>query len=140
MLTETDREEISRGIAEGLEGKVIATRIGRCASVVSREIARHGGRAGYRAVVARRVAAEQRSRPKPRRLDVCPELRTEVVTRLRAGHSPDQVPAGCAMRTPTRRLAGCPTRRSTPGSTPCPKASWPATESCCVPGARNADR
>jgi transposase, IS30 family len=55
MLTEVDREEISRGIAEGMEGKVIAARIGRCPSVVSCEIARHGGRPGYRAVVARRV-------------------------------------------------------------------------------------
>ena len=46
MLTEQDREEISRGTVEGLEGKVIAARIGRCPSVVSREIARHGGRDG----------------------------------------------------------------------------------------------
>ncbi|MGH3498144.1 MAG: IS30 family transposase [Nocardioidaceae bacterium] len=91
MLTDADREEISRGIAENLEGKVIAARIGRCPSVVSREIARHGRRPGYRAVVARRVAAEQRRRPTPRRLDVCDALRTEVVARLRAGCSPDQV-------------------------------------------------
>ena len=28
MLTDADREEISRGIAENLEGKVIAARIG----------------------------------------------------------------------------------------------------------------
>ena len=69
MLTETDQEKISRGIAENLEGKVIAARIGRCPSVVSREIARHGGRARYRAVAARRVAAERRRRPKPRKLD-----------------------------------------------------------------------
>jgi len=47
MLTEADREEISRGIAENAAGKVIAARVGRCSSVVSREIARHGGRAGY---------------------------------------------------------------------------------------------
>ncbi len=91
MLTEADREEISRGIAEKLEGTVIAARIGRCPSVISREIARHGGRGGYRAVAARRVAAEQRCRPKSRRLDACAELRGEVLTRLRAGHSPDQV-------------------------------------------------
>ena len=91
MLTETDREEISRGIAEELEGKVIAERIERCPSVVSRDIARHGGRAHYRAVVARRVAAEQRRRAKPCRLDAEPQLRREVVARLRAGHSPDQV-------------------------------------------------
>jgi IS30 family transposase len=91
MLTEDDREEISRGIAEGLEGQAIAERIGRCPSVVSRGIARHAGRVSYRAVVARRVAAEQRRRPKPRRLDAHPQLRQEVVARLRAGHSPDQV-------------------------------------------------
>jgi IS30 family transposase len=91
MLTEADREEISRGIAEELEGTVIATRIGRCPSVVSREIFRHGGRAGYRAVAARRVAAERRRRPKLRRLDADPGLQAEVVKRLRAGHSPDQV-------------------------------------------------
>src|SRR3712207_1807276 len=91
MLTEADREEISRGIGEKLAGRVIAARIGRCPSVISREIARHGGRAGYRAVAARRVATEQRCRPKSRKLDGCAELRGEVLTRLRAGHSPDQV-------------------------------------------------
>jgi hypothetical protein len=37
MLTEDDREEISRGIAENLEDKMIAARIRRCPSVVSRE-------------------------------------------------------------------------------------------------------
>ncbi len=91
LVTEADREEISRGIVEGVEGKVIAARIGRSPSVVSREITRHGGRAHYRAVVADRAATEQRRRPKVRRLDACPRLRTEVVSRLRAGQSPDQV-------------------------------------------------
>jgi transposase, IS30 family len=91
MLTEADREEISRGIAEDLEGTVIAERIGRSPSVVSREIARHGGRAGYRAVAARRAATGHRCRPKPRKLDADPQLREDVVTRLRAGYSPDQV-------------------------------------------------
>ena len=91
MLTDADREEISRGIAENLEGKLIAALIGRCPSVVCREIARHGGRAGYRSVAARRVAAESRRRPKPRKLDADPDLRAEVVRRLRAGYSPDQV-------------------------------------------------
>ncbi|MGH3873460.1 MAG: helix-turn-helix domain-containing protein [Pseudonocardiaceae bacterium] len=47
-MTEADREEISRGIAEGVEGTVIAARMGRSPSVVSREITRHGGRARYR--------------------------------------------------------------------------------------------
>ncbi len=75
----------------GLEGRVIAERIDRCPSVVSREIARHGGRAGYRAVAARRVAAEHRRRPKTRKLDACAELRHRVLDKLRAGCSRDQV-------------------------------------------------
>ncbi len=91
MVSEQDREEISRGLVAGLEGRVIAQRIGRCPSVVSREIARHGGRAGYRAVAARRVATEHRRRPKTRKLDARPELRQRVLDKLRAGCSPDQV-------------------------------------------------
>lgn len=61
---------------------MIAARIGRCPSVVSHEIACHGRRAGYLAVAARRVAAERRHRPKPRRLDADPQLRGEVIARL----------------------------------------------------------
>ncbi len=91
MLTEADREVISRGIAEDAQGRVIAERIGRDPGVVSRDIARHGGRAGYRAVAARRVAAEQRRRPKTRKLDADPLLRKRVIGKLRAGCSPDQV-------------------------------------------------
>src|SRR5918997_3155704 len=91
MLTETDREEISRGIAEQLEGRVIAERIGRDPSVVCRDIARHGGRARYRAVVAARAASVCRSRPRIRKLDADPTLRERVLRKLRAGCSPDQV-------------------------------------------------
>jgi IS30 family transposase len=91
MLTEDDREEISRGIAEQAEGRVIAERIGRDPSVVSREVARHGGRTRYRAVVAARAAAVSRCRPKTRKLDADPDLRERVLGKLRAGCSPDQV-------------------------------------------------
>jgi transposase, IS30 family len=45
MLMLTDREEISRGLAESLEYKEIGRRLGRDSSVISREVARHGGRA-----------------------------------------------------------------------------------------------
>lgn len=90
MITEADREEISRGIAENVEGRVIAERIGRDPSVVSRDIARHGGRARYRAVRAGRAAASWRCRPKTRKLDADPVLREQVLGKLRAGCSPDQ--------------------------------------------------
>ncbi|MEU5943555.1 helix-turn-helix domain-containing protein [Micromonospora sp. NPDC047548] len=64
ILTLADREEISRGLAEGLEYKQIGVLIGRNPSVVSREVARHGGRAGYRAAAADAAAAVARCRPK----------------------------------------------------------------------------
>ena len=60
-LTLVEREEISRGIAAGLSARAIAGCISRPASTVSREIARNGGRDGYRAVVAD-VAAFERAR------------------------------------------------------------------------------
>lgn len=74
-LTISDREAISRGVAEGLPGVQIAARIRRCPSVVSREITRNRGRAGYRAVEADRRAARARRRPKARRLDSDARLR-----------------------------------------------------------------
>ncbi len=49
MLMLADREEISRGLAESLQYKEIGLRLGRDASVISREVGRHGGREHYRA-------------------------------------------------------------------------------------------
>ena len=91
MLTAADREEISRGIAQGQPGVLIAARIGRDPSIISREIARHGGRDRYRASRATRAATRARRRPKPRKLDDDPLLRAQVLARLRAGWSPDQI-------------------------------------------------
>ena len=48
-LTLAEREDISRGIASGSSIREVASRFERAASTVSREIARHGGRAAYRA-------------------------------------------------------------------------------------------
>ncbi|WP_244876482.1 HEPN domain-containing protein [Winogradskya consettensis] len=85
MLTSIDREEISRGMAEGLLYKEIGVRIGRDPSIVSREVARHGGRAGYRAVAAGTAAAAARGWPKLFAVERSPELRTVVIERLREG-------------------------------------------------------
>jgi IS30 family transposase len=97
MLTLTDREEISRGVAESLRYKDIAVRIGRDPSIVSREIARHGGRSGYRAVIAEQAAGAARARPKPLAVDHRPGLRTVVTHLLTSGWSP----ASIAGRLPT---------------------------------------
>jgi transposase, IS30 family len=59
-----EREEISRGIAEGLSDRVIATRLGRNQSVVWREIAHNGGRLDYRAYQAAERAEQAACRPK----------------------------------------------------------------------------
>jgi transposase, IS30 family len=90
MLTLEDREEITRGVAEGLSGKDIAARIGRDPSVVSREICRGGGRGFYRAVRSQRAAVKARRRPKPPKLARHPRLREEVVALMRKRYSPDQ--------------------------------------------------
>jgi IS30 family transposase len=97
MLTLADREEISRGLAESLEYKDIAVRIGRDPSIVSREVARHGGRDDYRATAAESGAATGRARPKARAVDTRPGLRAVVSRLLRSGWSP----ASIAGRLPT---------------------------------------
>ena len=137
MLTETDREQISRGIVEGLEVQVIGARIDRSPSVVSRDIARHGGRDGYRAVAAQRAATEHRSRPKARKIDADPGLRQRVLDKLRAGASPDQIAGRLHYEHLASTLRGCRMRPSTPGSMPSPKANWPGWGSCCGPGGPN---
>lgn len=97
MLTLADREEISRGLAEGLLYTEIAVLIGRDPSVVSRDVARHGGRAGYRAATADTTAMLARRRPKEYAVERSPRLRTVVTALLRGGWSP----ASIAGRLPT---------------------------------------
>ena len=97
MLMLSDREEISRGLAEDLEFTEIARRIGRDPSVESRDVARHGGRSGYRAATADQAARAARARPKKLAVERSPRLRVIVTGLLRAGWSP----ASIAGRLPT---------------------------------------
>lgn len=98
MLTVEDREEISRGVAESLQYKEIAARIGRDPSVVSRELARHGGAESYRVTLAGAEAARSRSRPKRLAVERHPGLSTLVRRLLRSGWSPASI-AGSLART-----------------------------------------
>jgi IS30 family transposase len=91
MLTLTDREEISRGLAEGLQYWEIARLISRNPSVVSRDVARHGGRAQYRAVTADESAEAGRQRPKAYAVDRSPGLRAVVKELLKGGWSPASI-------------------------------------------------
>ncbi|MHA7279852.1 IS30 family transposase [Arthrobacter sp. MDT2-2] len=90
-LSTADREEVSRGIAAGHSATVIAERLGRAPSTVSREIRRNGGREHYRAVKADQRAASSARRPKPQRLDVNLMLLIVVAFKLGQDWSPEQI-------------------------------------------------
>lgn len=91
MLMLSDREEISRGLAEGLSYREIALVVGRDPSVVSREVRRHGGRTVYRAAAAHERAQTGRRRPKSMAVDRHPRLRGIVTALLRRGWSPASI-------------------------------------------------
>jgi IS30 family transposase len=89
-LTLDEREEISRGIARGHSARAIARSLGRSHATVVREIDRCGGPTRYRAHVADRQAWRRSRRPRPRKLEPCPELRRAVEERLCDDHSPER--------------------------------------------------
>src|SRR5215475_9148230 len=78
-LTLADREEITVGLHAGESFTVIAARLGKAVSTVSREVAANGGRGGYRAWRAHRRARGQARRPKTPKL-ACPALAAQVTT------------------------------------------------------------
>jgi transposase, IS30 family len=90
-LTLVEREEISRGIAENVSARTIGARLGRDPSVVSREIARNGGRSGYRAHRAAERAEQMVRRPKARKLEANQQLHGAVAAGLAADWSPGQI-------------------------------------------------
>jgi IS30 family transposase len=90
-LSLAEREEISRGLAGGESLRGIARRLGRAPSTVSREVARHGGRGGYRACRADRAALRLMRRPKVAKLARCARLRAVVEAKLELRWSPQQI-------------------------------------------------
>ena len=90
-LSLTEREEISRGVAAGEPLAVIAGRLGRAVSTISRELARNGGRGGYRAHRADRAAWQRGRRPQACKLAANETLRAEVEDKLAIRWSPQQI-------------------------------------------------
>ena len=90
-LTLAEREDISRGIAGGSSIRGIAQGLHRCASTISREVARHGGRTRYRANEADQQAWEAALRPKPCLLATHTTLREIVASKLMQDWSPEQI-------------------------------------------------
>ena len=83
-LSFAEREEIALARARGESIRVIARRLGRAPSTVSRELRRNADRrdGGYRATTAHALAYERASRPKPAKLATNLALRA-----ARAGRS-----------------------------------------------------
>lgn len=92
-LTESEREEISLGLAVGETFKIIARRLGRHTSTVSREVREHEGVSGYRAFSAGKAAERRASsrRAGKRRLSQEPRLKEAVLSSLRKRWSPREI-------------------------------------------------
>jgi IS30 family transposase len=91
-LTLADREEITLGVHAGQSCTVIAARLGKATSTVSREVAANGGRVQYRAWRAHQRACEQARRPKTLKL-THPPLAERVSSWLAQWWSPQQISA-----------------------------------------------
>jgi IS30 family transposase len=89
-LSLADREEIRAGLERGESFTVIARRVGRAVSSVSREVGANGGRDGYVAWRAHRRAAERARRPKPFKL-CCARLAAQVSEWLQEWWSPQEI-------------------------------------------------
>lgn len=90
-LSLEERELISRALAAGQSFRAIGRGLLRAASTISREVARHGGRTGYRAVRADGAAWDSARRPKSCRLASRPQLRYLIATKLKQNWSPEQI-------------------------------------------------
>ena len=71
--------------------RMVAARLGRSPSTISRELARNGGRVGYRAHRADRAALRRGRRPQPSKLATNHQLRMVVEEKLEEWWSPEQV-------------------------------------------------
>ena len=91
-LSLADREELSRGLVAGDSLRMIAKRLGRAPSTISREVA-WNGRHRYRAWRADSEAISRGQRPKPAKLAVDSRLCRAVERGLRAQWSPQQIAA-----------------------------------------------
>jgi IS30 family transposase len=93
-LSLAEREEIAVGVAAGDTQVVIARRLGRSPSTVSRELRRNTmvrAPGGYRAVLAQSKADQRSKRPKVAKLVAIPRLRQQVQGMLEQRFSPQQI-------------------------------------------------
>lgn len=157
-LDAKDREVIHAGLAQGHSAAELGRRLGRDASVISREIARHGGRQAYSGVEAQARACRRPSQATRNKIVDTPALFDEVRALLATGATPRQIEVALARRHPEdesrrvshetiydfiyihskgrlrKELIGC-LRRKKPRRSPAPRAR--AKLSGQLPGAIN---
>ncbi|WP_439956002.1 IS30 family transposase [Nocardia yamanashiensis] len=90
-LSLQDRLDIADGLLAGHSLTVIATRIGKHKSTVSREVTAHTVEGSYLPYRANQTAARSRRRPKPAKLVTHHALRAEVARGLARRRSPEQI-------------------------------------------------
>ncbi len=92
-LSLCEREEISRGLAQGRSLRAIAGSLGLATSTLSREVARGGGLSRYRAAAADERAWDAARRPQRCLLARSARLRLIVARKLALDWSPEQISA-----------------------------------------------
>ena len=90
-LTLEEREEIRVGLSAKMSLRAIARMLNRSPSTISREVARNRGRRFYKAVDADNRARRFAKRPKLAILELNPELREIVISKLELNWSPEQI-------------------------------------------------
>ena len=103
-LSFAEREEIFAGVCRGDSDSQIGRVLGRHRSTIGREIARCGGRRGYRPLRAERIAQQLARRPKATKLAGCPRLLAAVQDGLGRRWSPQQIAARLKLDHPDDQL------------------------------------
>jgi IS30 family transposase len=99
-LSLLEREEISRGLSRNESFNCIAVRLNRSVSTISREVARNGGVAHYRATDADEAMWRRARRPKRCKLVDNRRLQQSVAFKLSQDWSPEQVAGWLKQRYP----------------------------------------
>jgi transposase, IS30 family len=99
-LSLSEREEISIGLRTEQSLSVIAGRLKRSPSTISREVANNGGRRRYRAAAADAAADRRARRPKIAKLARISRLRDHVEAMLDLRWSPQQISARLILEFP----------------------------------------
>lgn len=96
-LRTEDRKIIARMKKDKKTQTEIARTIGFSQSAISKELARNSGKRGYRAKQAQAKALERKNSKQARSSVITEELADQIIVRLEAKHSPEQISGALAL-------------------------------------------